>query len=307
MDYYKVLELKRDCTDAQIKQAYRQLALKWHPEKNSGKKREISEQNFKDISEAYEVLADPQRRARFDQYGEQGLKQGGSTGPGGGVIPGWSFNKDPEQIFAQFFGSTSPFTEYGAEASLSVATTPALEKQMPLEVNLYCSLEELYLGCQKRHKVDRRRLNPDGKTVRTEDTVLALDIKAGWKSGTKITYQADGHEGVGLQPSDLVLTLREKPHPRFARRDNDLVYVAPITLLDSLCGTTLSILTLDARTLAIAVNQIVHPGFVQRVVGEGMPLAKDPTKRGDLLIEFEISFPKVLTPAQKQALAKILH
>jgi len=178
---------------------------------------------------------------------------------------------------------------------------------MALEVNVYCSLEELFAGCKKRQKVARRRVNADGKTVRTEDTVVAVDIKSGWKAGTRITYQGDGNEAVGMQTSDLVLTVREKPHPRFSRRDNDLVFVATVTLVEALCGTTLSIGTLDGRTLAIAVNQIVHPGFTQRVVGEGMPWARDPTKRGDLLIDFQIDFPKVLTPQQKQALAKILH
>jgi len=305
LDYYKILDLKRDCTDTQIKQAFRKSALKWHPEKNSGKKREISEQNFREVCEAYEVLSDPQRRARFDQFGEVGLKNGVPNGKGG-VVPGWSFNKNPEQVFAEFFGTASPFAEYGAEGSLTVTTTPAAEKQLPLEVNLYCSLEELFAGCSKQTKVARRRLATDGKTSRVEDSVMSVDVKAGWKAGTRITFQGEGNEGAGLVPSDLVFTLREQPHPRFTRRDNDLVFKPTVTLLQALAGLTVEVLTLDGRTLSIAVNQIIHPGSVQTVENEGMPNPRDPSRRGHLLIEFDIVFPKVLSPQQKLQLTKIL-
>jgi len=305
-DYYKTLELKRDCTDTQIKQAYRKFALKWHPEKNSGKKREISEQNFAEISEAYEVLSDPQRRARYDQFGEAGLKAGVPNGKGG-FVPGWSFSRNPEQIFAEFFGTNSPFADFGSNATLSVATPAPAEKQLPLELNLYCSLEELYTGCAKKAKVARRRLTSDGKSSRTEDAVLTVDVKQGWKAGTKITFQAEGHEGVGLEPSDLVFTLREKPHPLFTRRENDLVYRAPITLLQALTGTTIDVHTLDGRTLPIAIHQIVQPGSSEVVPNEGMPHPRDPKQRGNLIIEFDISFPKVLTPQQKQSITKILN
>lgn len=332
MDYYSILDLKRDCTDSQIKNAYKLAAMKWHPQKNAGQKREMSENKFREISEAYEVLSDPQRRAKFDQYGEAGLKQGVPNGKGG-VVPGWSFTKNPEAVFAEFFGSSSPFAEYGADASLSIATPAPAEKQLPLEQNLYCSLEELYVGASKKVKVARRRLNADAKTSRTEDAVLTVDVKAGWKAGTKITFKGDGHEGVGLVPSDLVFTLREKPHPRFVRRGDDLVYRAPVTLLQALTGVTVEVLTLDGRTLPIAVNNIVQPGYSQAVAGEGMPNPKaaaqaqaaaangaaaaangaapapaaDGAKaRGDLIIEFDIAFPKALSIAQKTQLTKAL-
>src|SRR4051794_28253561 len=79
-----------------------------------------------------------------------------------------------------------------------------------------------------------QRLNMDGKTTRTEDAVVSVDVGAGWKAGTRITFEGDGHEGVGLVPSDLVFTLRDKPHPRFTRRDNDLVHRTTVTLLEAL-------------------------------------------------------------------------
>ncbi len=107
--------------------------------------------------------------------------------------------------------------------------------------------------------------------------------------------------------ADLVFTLREKPHPRFTRRDNDLVFRANISLLAALTGVTVQVLTLDGRTLPIAVNTIVQPGYTQTVAGEGMPNPRDPSgKRGDLVIEFDISFPKALSIPQKQLLQKAL-
>ncbi len=90
-----------------------------------------------------------------------------------------------------------------ADASLSIATPAPAEKQLPLEQNLYCSLEELFVGASKKVKVARRRLNSDGKTSRIEDAVLSVDVKAGWKAGTKITFRGDGNEGVGLVPCTL--------------------------------------------------------------------------------------------------------
>jgi len=301
--------------------------LKWHPEKNEGKKRELADDKFREICEAYEVLSDALRRARFDQYGEVGLKQGVPNGRGG-TTAGWSLSKHPEAIFADFFGASSPFAEFGAESgSLSVARTAAMEKQLALEQNLYCSLEELYGGCHKKSRVARRRLqsstngsaapaanaavaaaagSSNGDSSFTEDVVINVDISPGWRSGTRITFQGEGHEAAGMQTSDLVLTLLEKPHPRFARRHDDLVYRATVSLLSALTGCTVQVLTLDQRTLPIAINQIISPGYVHVVENEGMPLPREPTRRGNLLIEFTITFPETLTPSQKVALSRVL-
>jgi len=166
-------------------------------------------------------------------------------------------------------------------------------------------LEELYEGCSKKIKVSRRRLR-ENKTLQPEDAVISVDIKPGWKNGTRITFEGDGNEAIGQTAGDLVFILTEKPHPRFTRRSNNLHYTATISLAQALTGCTVEVLTLDRRTLPIAINQIVSPGYTQSVVGEGLPNPKDPKKSGDLILEFKIIFPTTLSDHQKATLAKVL-
>jgi DnaJ family protein B protein 13 len=309
MDYYKILELKRDCTDAQIKQAYRRKAIQWHPDKNEGK-REQAEAKFLEISEAYAVLSNARFRAVFDQYGAKGLKQGVPNGKGGYVQP-WTYNTNPDEQFAEFFGSFSPFADFFMEESGSSSLFAPDPKAGPakvgaLEQNLYCSLEELFIGCSKKVKVVRQKLNLDGKACVPDERVLSVEVQAGWKEGTKITFQCEGDEAAGQETGDIIFTLKEKPHPRFERAKNDLVFEAKISLSEALCGSTVNVQTLDSRTIPIPVNEVVKPGFVKIVPNEGMPQARDPTKRGNLRITFDVTFPDMLSEREKTAITQIL-
>lgn len=305
-DYYAVLELKRDATDTQIKQAYRKFALKSHPLKNQNDAE--AAKRFRLVAEAYDVLADPQRRAIFDQYGERGLKEGTPNGRGG-VAGGWSFSGNPEELFAEHFGSSSPFAEFFASEGnqLFKSYQQTEVKKVPAqEINLYVSLEELYSGARKVQKVVRKRLGMDGRTLSLEEKLLTVEVGAGWREGTRITFPKEGDEQPGLtEPGDVVLVLREKPHPRFVRRGNDLVYTAKLSLLQALTGCVLPVETLDRRVLSVGVNEVAAPGSRKVVSGEGMPHPKTGVK-GNLVLEFEVVFPQQLTQSQKQAIKDIL-
>ncbi|CAN6456422.1 unnamed protein product [Victoria cruziana] len=185
VDYYSVLKVSKEANEEDLKKAYRRLAMKWHPDKNPNDKNE-AETKFKQISEAYEVLSDPEKRAVYDQYGEEGLKgqipTASAGGHGGSDDRGtFAFNpRNAEDIFAEFFGS-SPFdfmsfghgfrsARYGPDSGLfrrpegmfrsfseggTSAKCAPLRKPPAVESKLPCSLEELYTGSTRKMKISR--------------------------------------------------------------------------------------------------------------------------------------------------------
>lgn len=135
---------------------------------------------------------------------------------------------------------------------------------------------------------------------------MKIDIKPGWKKGTKITFPGKGNQQPGSPPSDLIFVVNERPHSSFKRDGNDLVMIQKILLLESLVGKTLNLRTLDGRDLTIEVTDIVKPGDELVVPDEGMPVAKELNKKGNLRIKFDVMFPSRLTTHQKHDLRMIL-
>lgn len=140
----------------------------------------------------------------------------------------------------------------------------------------------------------------------TMEEILTIEIKPGWKKGTKITFPEKGNEQRGVIPSDLVFIIDEKPHNVFKRDGNDLVATQKISLVEALTGYTAQVTTLDGRNLTIPVNSIVSPTYEEVVKGEGMPIPKEPGRKGNLRIKFNIKFPSRLTPEQKTGIKRLL-
>ena len=143
------------------------------------------------------------------------------------------------------------------------------------------------------------------KTLPVEE-ILTIEIKPGWKKGTKITFPEKGNEQPNVLPADLVFILDEKPHSTFTRDGNDLVVTQTISLVEALTGYTVRLTTLDGRSLTIPINNVIHPDYEEVVPKEGMPIPKDPSKRGNLRIKFKIKFPTRLTDEQKSGIKKPL-
>lgn len=335
VDYYKILQVDRNAKDDDLKKAYRKLAMKWHPDKNPNNKKE-AEAKFKQISEAYDVLSDPQKRTIYDQYGEEGLKgqvpPPDAGGPGGATFfstgdgPNtFRFNpRNADDIFAEFFGFSSPFggmgggsrgggprfssSMFGDDMFSSFGDGRPMSsgprKAPPIEQKLPCSLEEIYKGTTKRMKISREIYDASGKTMPVEE-ILTIDIKPGWKKGTKITFPEKGHEQPNVIPSDLVFIVDEKPHSVFTRDGNDLVTTQKISLVEALTGYTVHLTTLDGRTLTIPINGVIHPNYEEVVPREGMPIPKEPGKKGNLRIKFNIKFPTRLTAEQKSGIKRL--
>ncbi|TKY63503.1 DnaJ-like subfamily B member 1 [Spatholobus suberectus] len=305
VDYYKLLQVDRNASDEDLKRAYRRLAMKWHPDKNPNNKKD-AEAKFKQISEAYDVLSDPQKRAVYDQYGEEGLK-GQVPPPGAGGFAGGSdggptmfrFNpRSADDIFSEFFGFSSPFgmgdmggragasgfPRFGEDIFASLRSGAgegsgnAPRKSAPIERTLQCSLEDLYKGTTKKMKISRDVIDASGRPTTVEE-ILTIEIKPGWKKGTKITFPEKGNEQRGVIPADLVFIIDEKPHGVFKRDGNDLVVTQKISLVEALTGYTAQLTTLDGRNLTVSTNSIISPTYEEVIKGEGMPVPKEPSKR----------------------------
>ncbi|XP_010541633.1 PREDICTED: dnaJ homolog subfamily B member 1-like [Tarenaya hassleriana] len=317
LDYYNILKVNRNATEEDLKRSYKRLAMIWHPDKNPTLKNE-AESKFKQISEAYEVLSDPQKRSVYDRYGEEGLSDmppPGST-RGGGREDGFN-HRNAKDIFAEFFGS-SPF-DFGPGRSMRSQSdgggafrahtdggTMPSKKPPPVESKLPCSLEELYSGSTRKMKISRTVFDANGRQAH-ETEILTTVVKPGWKKGTKITFPDKGNEQLNQLPADLVFIIDEKPHDLFKRDGNDLVTSRKVTLADALGGTTtVNIVTLDGRNLSVTVENVITPLYEVVVHGEGMPITKEPGNRGDLRIRFDVQFPTRLTMEQKSALKRVL-
>ncbi|XP_043929314.1 dnaJ homolog subfamily B member 13 [Protopterus annectens] len=311
-DYYAVLGLTQSATDADIKKAYRKLSLKYHPDKN---KEPGATEKFKQIAEAYDVLSDLRKKATYDKFGEEGLKGGvpPEFGGSGAWTSGYTFHGNAEKIFRDFFGGDNPFADFFMSDGDEVNTGfgglrgRGVKKQdTPIERDLYLSLEDLFYGCMKKIKISRRVMNEDGHTSSIRDKILTIVVKPGWKQGTKITFPKEGDQGPNNIAADIIFTIKEKVHPRFAREGNDLIYTAKIRLGKALIGCTVEVETLDGRLLNIPINDIIGPKYRKVVPGEGMPLSKDANQRGDLVLQFDIIFPEKLTPEKKQLIRQAL-
>ncbi|XP_049448724.1 dnaJ homolog subfamily B member 13 [Epinephelus fuscoguttatus] len=308
-DYYETLEINRNATDADIKKAYRRLALKFHPSSNRGPG---SSEKFSQLGEAYDVLSDPRKKATYDKFGEEGLK--GGIPPEFGSSGAWSskyvYHGNPDKTFRQFFGGDSPFADfYTNDAPLQFGSLqPGVVKTQDshIERDLHLSLDDLFHGCTKKIKISRRVMNEDGYTSSIRDKLLTIDVRPGWKEGTRITFPKEGDQGPNNIPADIVFIVRQKSHPLFVRQHNDLIYKARITLEMALTGFSVDVETLDGRLLSIPINDIVHPAYNKVVTGEGMPLSQDPSHRGNLIVTFDIQFPEKLSAESKHLIKQAL-
>ena len=281
-DYYKILGTVKGASEDEIKKAYRKMALKYHPDKN---KSPGAEEKFKEIAEAYDVLSDPQKKEVFDRYGEEGLKGGMGGGSSGGGRNGsytYSFHGDPHETFRMFFGNENPFESFfgfsGQQQGSGMGRSPffqfqsgrGMDDEMDIDDpfgqgqenrrkhqdpavvrELPVSLEEILTGTTKKLKITRKVLNSDGRTTRNEDKILTIDVKPGWKAGTRITFPKEGDQTQHNVPADIVFVIKDKPHATFTRDGSDIRYNARISLRDALCGTIILVPTLSSRTIPL--------------------------------------------------------
>lgn len=270
-------------------------------------------------SYTYTFHGDP--RATFAQFFGtdnpfENFFQGFPGGPGVGGMNMFFGGEDDMELDSDPFGvpmgggrpGVNPFRSQSFTAGSRGPSVgkPHGRQDPAIEHDLHVTLEEVLRGCVKKMKISRKVLGPDGRTPRREEKVLTINVKPGWKAGTKITFQREGDQLPGSIPADIVFIIRDKPHPLFKREGADLRYVAKVSLRDALCGVKVDIPTLAAKKVSMSFTEVLKPTTVKRLQGYGLPQPKDPSKRGDLIISFDIQFPDNLTESAKEILRDTL-
>ena len=295
-DYYKTLGVPKAATPAEIKKAYRKLAREHHPDRNAGNS--DAERRFKEVNEAHEVLADPAKRAQYDElganwqdYARAGARPGGDPFGPGGPFAGFDFSDFYRTFFAggmpdDLGGSAAQFDEVaagrGTRARGHVTAPPAVEAHVDL------SLEDAFHGVTRLVDVDGKRLE--------------VKIPAGVVTGSRIRLRGrGGGEGAGAR--DLVLIARVAAHSIFHRDGPTLSRELPVTLREALVGAEVPVRTLTGRVL-LRIPAGTQNGRVFRLGGQGMPRLKG-EGRGDLHVKVRVVLP-VLDEARQEAAAAFL-
>jgi curved DNA-binding protein len=304
-DYYKILGVPRGVESAEIKKAYRQLAMKYHPDRNPEDK--SAEERFKEINEAYQVLSDPEKRARYDQLGDaynSWQRTGGSPGgfnweewysgsPGGVRVDvgdlGDLFGGGFSEFFSRIFGGMGRYqTDFGGpggnRARSGRAYVPTYEQQVPI------SLKEAYTGTTRRLAVDGRQIE--------------VKIPPGARNGTKVRVQGVGPASREGKQGDIYLVMKIDNDPRISRKGNNLYVEVEVGLFTALVGGEVNVSTLTTDVL-LTIPAGTQPGQTFRLKGRGMPKLGKAGEHGDLLVKAKVTIPRSLTKEQ-QALAEEL-
>jgi len=338
-DYYEILSVDRNATDNELKAAYRQLALKYHPDRNPDDK--TAEEKFKEAAEAYEVLRDPQKRALYDQYGHAGLENTGFQGFGGFEDIFSSFG----DIFEDFFGFTSrrrsrsrvmPGADLRYDLTLDfMAAVFGTETEIQVEKRQICtecggngceadSQPEACRHCGGTGQVSRSQgfftvrttcptCRGNGQTIthpcpkcRGTGQVMvankvAVKIPAGVDHGSRLRLTGEGEPGVyGGPPGDLYVFIHTEPHEFFKRRDTDIICEIPISFVQATLGDKISVPTLNGKK-TLEIPKGTQPGDIFYLHGEGIPSLRG-SGRGDQIIQVEIKTPTHLTKKQEALL-----
>ncbi|XP_022832092.1 dnaJ homolog subfamily B member 13-like [Spodoptera litura] len=305
-DFYGILGVKRNCSQLEVKRAYRRLALKYNPERHDND--DNIKRIFALIAEAYEILVDHKHRAVYDQYGEEGLKRG-VPGPTEFSQP-YNYHGDPMRTYNDFFGTANPYADLldYYENLPPMFESPLgkgyKEKDTTIVRPLALTLEEVYKGGLKKMKIQRLVFTDETCTeLKLREKVLSIPIKAGIYPNTEVRFKEEGDQGPTRIPADVIFITEDRPHDTFIRSGlSDLLYMQNITLEEALCGFMVHLTTLDGRTLRIKIEDVVTPTYEKVIEDEGLPLPSCPKKaKGNLIMRFRIDFPEYLSKRSKKA------
>ena len=341
-DYYEVIGVAKTATEVEITKAYRKLAMQYHPDRNVGDAE--AEVKFKEVTEAYEVLKDPQKRDRYDRYGHAGL----SGAAGGGAQS--AFHDLFDDLIGSFFGG-----QQGGGRRQRSGPRPGRDIQAVLDIDL----AEAATGCKKTQTVPReevckdcgggskpgskpavcRRCNGQGAVILNQGFIsvqqtcracdgrgqvitdpcpgcrgngrvevkrtIEVEVPAGVDTGNRIRYGGEGDAGdPGAPRGDLEFVIRVREHKFFHRDGHNLICQWPVTFAQAALGGTLEITTLTGQKVAHELPRGVQTHEVIRISGQGMPNPRG-GRKGDLLVQVVVETPTSLTPEQEQLFRKL--
>lgn len=313
-DYYQTLGVAKTAPDREIKQAYRKLARKFHPDVNPGDK--AAESKFKEINEAYEVLGDQAKRSKYDELGAnwkyyEQAQRAGAGAPGGvpfdeflrnagaGAAPGGSYRTINEDELRELFGDQDPFSDFfkqvfggaGSGRRTRPRRGPRTRKGDDLEQQVEITLDEAFSGATREISV---RQNGHTKT-------LTRRIPAGVKDGSRVRVAGEGEPGQnGMPAGDLYLTVRVKPHPVFTRDGADLHVRLAVPVTTAVLGGSIDVPAPGGRTLRTKVPPLTQSGQRIRLRNQGMPILGKPDERGSLFVTIEAQLPRELNEEQRR-------
>ncbi|MSO83788.1 MAG: J domain-containing protein [Acidobacteria bacterium] len=327
-DYYTTLVVTKASTEKEIKQAFRKLARKHHPDVNPGDKQ--AETRFKEINEAYEVLGDPAKRKKYDELGanwrmyEQAEARGGpnpfagrwnvNTGGGEGGRPAGGVRTMTQEEMEELFGNATPFSDFfttffgggdpesgpgGADPRRGSRGRGRQRAGRDVEHEIELTLEDAYHGAMRRLS-----LKHDGH-ARTVD----VRIPAGVGDGSRVRVTGEGEHGVGgASAGDLYLRVRLAPHAAFERKGRDLYLTVPLPVATAVLGGEVDVSTLTGKPVRLRVPPLTQNAQVFRLKRYGMPNVGHPEEKGDLYARVEVRLPTELSADEREhyeALAKL--
>ena len=319
-DYYKILGVDRKADDKTIKSAYRKLARKFHPDVNKGK-----DDKFKEISEAYEVLSDPEKRRRYDTLGPDWERYAQQTpgGAGGGFrTEHFEDAGDFSEFFRTIFGDLGGGVRGGGRGRgpgfrvddlFGDAARAGRGRGSDVQAAVEISLEEAFNGARKSFTLEgqepcptcRGAGNVNGKPCETcggggwQRTQRQLDVRipAGVRTGQRVRVSGEGGDGGGGR-GDLYLEITVAPHPQFERKGDDILLELPITAPEAALGTTVEVPTLKGK-VSMKIPPATSSGRTFRLRNYGMPKPKN-AGAGDQLVKVKIVLPSSLTEEETQ-------
>ncbi|MBW0464619.1 hypothetical protein O181_004334 [Austropuccinia psidii MF-1] len=344
VDHYKVLSVGRNANLQTIKQAYRKLSKKWHPDKNPSN--EEAEKKFLQVSEAFQVLSNPKLRAIYDQHGEEGLKRHAQGGSSGG---------DPFDIFRQFFGGDG---HQGHEERKAPTLVTELEVELEdvyagRSINFEINRQILCPSCQGSGarkpsdinecetcgghgvRIIRHQLGPGifqqmqmqcdacggrGRTIthkcsqchgqQTLEQVnsLVVDLDRGTSDGHEELFEGEGDEAPEVEAGDVLLRIRIKKQSGggFRRLQDNLYWKETLSLDEALLGFSRKVTHLDGHNITISRKAVTQPGFVDVIEGEGMPRYQS-LGHGNLFVEYSVVLPMEVSGSFRSNLEKLFE
>jgi curved DNA-binding protein len=316
-DYYQILGVSKNADEAEIKKVYRKLARQYHPDVNPGDK--AAEQRFKEISEAYAVLSDPEKRKKYDRFGAQWQQyeragvnpddMGGFGGFGGNGSTRTVTPEEFEQMFGGFGrggGGSSGFSDFfeglfgGAAPGTrqrSTGGTPfegfntRTRRGQDMETQVTITLEEAFRGTTRMLQ-------------RENGQRLEVNIPAGVRTGSRVRVSGEGAPGMGGAAGDLYLVVEVTPHARFQRDDDDLTVKIEVDLFTAVLGGEVQVPTMD-RPVMLTIPAATQNGKRFRLRKLGMPNLKQPEQHGDLYAEVNVVLPDTLSNEERQLFERL--